>query len=452
MKHKICCSVFITVFACPVSFQTFSQTKEPYQMVVDGVKVIVQPSGNQIVQVQTVFKGGVQNYPASKAGIENLAIKALTECGTANDDKNSFKNKLDKVSGQIYGSAGMDFSTFNMNCVKEDLGTVWPLYVDAINKPKFDEKEFERIKQDAINRIRQLESQPDYSIHKLAKATAFAGLHYAKDPEGSEPSVKSLTVTEVKNYYKTIASKSRMLVVVVADLDRAEIEQKVHALLTDLPEGKPFVFKKEGFSAKANSFKAEKKELATNYLQGVTSGPAPGTKEFNAFLLAMEIFYDRHFLEVRTNNGLSYAPYTYFDAALTPSANICVSTTDPDKYIQVFNQLVNKTRKGFTDEEVKNVKTFYVTRQYYRNETNAALASSLAANEVVHNNWRRAVTLNEALKNITAKDVTTAFNKYLTNISWVYQGDPAKVNAQLYTQSVLKQKLPQSSMSKRKMN
>ena len=101
-----------------------------------------------------------------------------------------------------------------------------------------------------------------------------------------------------------------MLFVVVADLDRSEIEQKIHALLATIPQGKPFVNKKESFTAKANTFKAEKKELATNYLQAVSNAPAPGTKDFDAFLLAMRIFYDRHFLEIRTNNGLSYAPFT----------------------------------------------------------------------------------------------------------------------------------------------
>ena len=53
-----------------------------YDMNINGVKVIVQPSGNDIVVIQTVIKGGVQNYPAGKAGIENLAVSALTECGT----------------------------------------------------------------------------------------------------------------------------------------------------------------------------------------------------------------------------------------------------------------------------------------------------------------------------------------------------------------------------------
>src|SRR3984957_6153524 len=77
-----------------------SQNKPAYDMTVNGVKVIVQPSGNEIVEIITVFKGGVQNYPAEKAGIESLAITSLTECGTKNDSKNSFKDKLDKVSAE----------------------------------------------------------------------------------------------------------------------------------------------------------------------------------------------------------------------------------------------------------------------------------------------------------------------------------------------------------------
>src|SRR3954466_1876859 len=89
---------------CITTTSSFAQSKEPYEMMVDGVKVIVQPSGNEIVVIQTVLKGGVQNYTTDKAGIESLAMNALTECGTANDDKNSFKNKLDKVNAQVYGS------------------------------------------------------------------------------------------------------------------------------------------------------------------------------------------------------------------------------------------------------------------------------------------------------------------------------------------------------------
>lgn len=443
----------LTIFLVSISLLSQAQKKAPYEMNIDGVKVIVQPSGNEIVEIQTIIKGGVQNYPANKAGIESIAITALTECGTLKDDKNSFKNKLDKVSAQMGGSSGMDYASLTMNCIKSDFDIVWPLYVDALTAPRFDKKEFERIKQDAINILKAQASQPDYAIGKMAKETAFSGKNYAKSPEGTEATVSKLTAEETKAYYQSILTKSRLLIVVVGEIEKKILEEKIKTMLAAIAWGKPVILKKEMYSPKQNSFKSEKKDLATNYIQAVTGAPLPGTQDFNAFNLGMRIFYDRNFLEVRTNNGLSYAPYSYFDGGLSPSANIGVSTTEPDKYIMVVKNLIDKTKKqGFTRDEVKNMKTTYITSFYYRQETNSAQASSLASNEILHNNWHRALTLNDDLKKVSVADVNKTFNKYITNLTWVYQGDPAKVNPSLYTQDESKIKLPSSKVTKSKVN
>ncbi len=412
-----------------------AQLGEPYEMTVNGVKVIVQPGGNEIAVIKTIIKGGVQNYTADKQGIENLAMSALTECGTANDDKNTFKNKLDKVSAQIYGNAGMDFSSFTMNCIKGDLDKVWPLYIDALTIPKFDTKEFDRIKQDAVNSIRATESSPDASINKMAMRNAFNGKNYAKDPQGTVETVPKLTAAETKAYYKSILNKSRMVIVIVAELEKPQIEKMVTALLVKIPQGKPFAPKKETYTPAANTFKPEKRDNATNYILGITGAPLPGTPDFNAYILAMNIFSTRHFVEVRSKNGLSYAPGAWFSGGLTPYSNISVTTTEPDKYIEVTRTLIDKIKKeGFTEGELKDQKVGYLTGVYYRQETNDAQANSLANNEVLHNNWRRSVKIKDDIKKVTLQDLNRVFGKYMNNITWSYQGDPKKVNPVFYTQ------------------
>ena len=430
-----------------------AQKSAAYDMTVQGVKVIVQPSNNEIVEIQTVIKGGVQNYSLNKQGIESLALNALTECGTKDDDKNSFKNKLDKVSAYIYSNSGMDFATINMNCIKSDLNAVWPLYVAAITAPRFDPREFTRIKQDAINNLKSQASQPDYAITKLAKETAFKGKNYAKSPEGTEETVTAISVTEAKVYYQNLLTKSRLVIVVVGDLEKEALTKMIAQMLTAIPEGKPFMLKKEMYTPLQNSFKAEKSDLATNYIQGITGAPAPGTADYNAFTLAMRIFSARHFIEVRSKNGLSYAPGSWFDGGASPSANIYVSTTEPDKYIGVAKGLIDKIKKeGFTEDELNNMKTTYLTGFYYRQETNGAQAASFVANEVLHNNWKRALTINEDMKRVTVKDIDNAFNKYITNITWSYRGNPAKVNSQLYTAGKTKVALPESKIITQKNN
>jgi predicted Zn-dependent peptidase len=130
-----------------------------------------------------------------------------------------------------------------------------------------------------------------------------------------------------------------------------------------------------------------------------------------------------------------------------------VSTTNPDKYIGVMDNLLAKTHSGgFTAEEVKNTKTGYVTSFYAKMETNAAQAASLAANEILFNDWHRSLRINEDLKKVSLADVNKAFNKYVRDITWVYQGDTSKVNASLYTAMPGNSKLPDSKVNNSNKN
>jgi predicted Zn-dependent peptidase len=435
MKKKI---FILLIGAGLLNVQLVKAQHKAYETMVRGVKVIVQPSGNDIVEIQTVIKGGVHNYPADKSGIESLAMTALSECGTLKYDKNSFKNQLDKVSADVYGFSGKDYSVVKMNCIKSDFETVWPLYTEAITLPVFDAKEFARIKQDAVNDLKEAEGHPDNAIDKYANKIAFAGRDYAKDPDGSVAVIEKLTPEETKAYYQSILTKSRMLIVIVADLDKATIEQKVSQLLGTIKQGAPFELKKSLFKVYKNTFSAEQRDLATNYIEGVTGGPETGTPDFDAFNVAMRIFNDRHFLDVRTNNGLSYAPQAWFKYGSVSVAKFAVSTTQPDKYIAVFDKLVNKVKtEGFKPEEVADMKVTYLTSFYYKQETNSAQAASLATNEVIFNNWRRSLTLVDDVKKLTVEQISNAFRKYIGNIIWVYQGDLKKVTPLNYTNETL---------------
>ncbi|RFZ82085.1 insulinase family protein [Mucilaginibacter terrenus] len=428
----------LLAIAAIIGAGTAKAQNKPYETIVSGVKVIVQPSGNDIVVVQTAIKGGVQNYPAEKMGIESMAINALTECGTLKHDKNTFKNALDKVSAQVYGYDTKDYALISMNCIKSDFNTVWPLYAEAITQPAFNPKEFERIKQDAINNLKSNDAQPDAAIDKYADKVAFKGRDYAKDPDGTVAILQALTAAETKAYYNKILTRSRMVIVVVADLPRADIEAKIAAMLAGVKQGTPFTPKKEFFRVYKNTFSSEKRDLATNYVEGITSGPAPGTPDYNAFNVAMRIFADKHFLDIRTNNGLSYAPQAWFSTGTTATARFSVSTTQPDKYIAVFDKLVDGIKsKGFANDEVANMKVTYLTGFYYKNETNEAQAASLISNEVLHNNWMRSITLVDEVKKLTTAQVSDAFRKYIGNIVWVYQGDTKKVNPLLFTNGTL---------------
>lgn len=422
-------------FCLLMLFEANAQDKKAYDMTINGVKVIVVPSGNEIVQMALVIKGGVQNYPANKAGIERLAMAALTECGTLKDDKNSFKDKLDEVDARVSGSAGKDASYFQMNCIKSDLEKVWPLYVDALLTPRFDAKEFARIKDEAINSLRSMESNPDASLQRMAMQVAFKGMDYAKFSSGTIENIQKLTLQETKDYYKSLLTRSRIFMVIVGDISKEDLQKKISALTAKIPQGKPFVLKRASYVPQTNSFVAKPKENATNYIMGISAAPQANSKEYYPAALASEMFYNKMFLEVRTNNGLSYAPAAYMTFGATPYSVMYVTTKDPDKYVAVARNLVDKIKKeGFPADDVKNMKNTYATYQYYDNETNASLCYVVANNELAQGDWRKAFTLKEDLQPVTPSDVSKVFNKYVGNFTWVYQGDTTKVTPKLFIQ------------------
>jgi zinc protease len=412
-----------------------AQDNKPYQVMINGVKVIVIPSGNEIVQVDLVIKGGVQNYTAEKTGIEKMALTALTECGTQKDDKNSFKNKLDEVDARIYGHAGKDASHFQLNCIKGDFETVWPLYVDALTIPKFDAKEFSRIREEAINNLREEESNPDAALQRMAMETAFKGKDYAKSANGTIANLEKLTPAGTKAYLQSVLTRSRIFIVVVGDISKDDIEKKFTALTSKIPQGKPFVLKRNSYVPQANTFVAKQKDVATNYVMGISAAPASNSKDYYAGALASGLFYDKAFLEIRTNNGLSYAPAAFISSGLTPYSVMYVTTKEPDKYIAVARNMVDKIKKdGFPADDVKNMKNTYATQQYYNNETNASLCSMIANSELQQGDWHHALTLKEDLQPVTPADVNRVFNKYIGSFTWVYQGDPKQVTPALFIQ------------------
>lgn len=426
---------YFLLFLLATSLTAGAQQAKPYEMLVNGVKVIVVPSGNEIVQVDMMIKGGVQNYAAGQTGIERLALRALTECGTQKRDKNAFKNALDDVDAQMFGAAGRDASRVSLNCIKGDFEAVWPLYVEALTMPKFDETEFARIKQEAVTQLRQQESNPDFALQKMAMETVFKGMDYEKMANGTVDNIQKITAASAKAHLASILTRSRVFFVVVGDVDKADLQKKMTALIAKIPQGKPFVLKRTAYVPRQNSFVSQQRDVATNYIMGISAAPAPDSKEYYSGLLASRLFYQKAFLEVRTNNGLSYAPSAGINMGLTPYSTLYVTTKEPDKYIAVARTMVDQIKKdGFPADDVQNTKNGYTTSFYSTNETNGALASIVGSFELLQGDWKKAFTLTKDLQAVKPAEVNQVFNKYVGNFNWVYQGDPTKVNPTLYTQ------------------
>ncbi len=397
---------------------------------VNGIKVIFKPTVKEIVSVDLYFRGGVSNYPANRAGIENLTLAATAECGTVKYAKDNFKDKEDAYGISVGGSSGYDFGLISLNCISKYFNEGWDLFSEAVMHPVFDEREVGMLKAKLINGLHQEDSDPDSRIDQMALMNAFPGSPYASiDPSGTEATITKFTRADLQAYYKGLLNKNRVFIVVVGKISKADVIAKIQASFGSLPAlpYTPQVYNPTPITG--NKVIAENRPLATNYIEGVFNAPDMSSPDYAAFRLAISALNNRLFTEIRTKRNLSYAPNARVRVLKMPFALVYVSTTDPNTSVEVMTAEINKLKStGFSAEEVEGQKSGFITTNYMKEESTSAISSALGLGEIM-GSWRLSEELPEKLNSVTVAQMNTAFRKYASGLVWNYLGDKRQADA-----------------------
>jgi predicted Zn-dependent peptidase len=414
--------ITINIFFLFITLGALAQTKAT-SFTVAGIKVIMKPTQKEVINVSMYYRGGVANYSADKAGIENLALEAATECGTKKYTKDAFKDREDSYGVEVEGASGYDSGNISMNCISRFFNQGWDLFAEAVVNPVFEAREVDMLKEKLVSGIKQSESDPDERIDQLTIQNAFSGTPYAVHPEGEEATVMKFTAKDVKDYYfNQLLNKNRMFIVVVGKISKEEVVKRITASFASLPT-KKYVPKVYSLPAATVKLLTENRALATNYITGSINAPAVSSSDYLPYRLAISALSNRLFREIRTKRNLSYAPYAHTVNRLMPYAVLYVSTTSPKEAAQVMvDELKDLRDNGFTEEELASGKSGFITSNYMKEESTGAIAASLGSAEVL-GDWKIADETAERITKVTLAEMNSVLKKHVKNIRWSYLGD-----------------------------
>ena len=415
--NKIITAIIVTAFAGATTAQT---TKE---INVDGLKVIYRSTPKEVISARLYVRGGTANYSKEKEGIEALAFSIAMNGGTKSKSKIEFNDAAEKIGTSFNSSSGLDYGNMEMTCIKTYWDKSWDLFADALLNPAFDEKEFQLAKEKAISGAKQQEADADGSLRIIAYTESFKGRNYAKLPSGSVASLEKITLDDVKKYYADIIGKKRCYLVVVGNVDEAGLTSKVKSSIAKMGYGSVAPVENKLVITKGSEVIVDR-DIATNYLMGIMSAPSLATDEGVQMDMAMQILYDRFFVELRTKRSLSYAPSANYDRSATtsPYSYIYISTLDPKKAIDVMVMLIDSVKRaGFTEKELKDSRQSYLTQYYMKLETSSAQSGALGRAEATAS-WKLDDSFSTKINAVTLKDLNKTFNKYTAAIKWTYLG------------------------------
>src|ERR1043166_8092631 len=275
---------------------------------VNGLQVILRRNtANDVVAANLYLLGGTQQLTTSTQGIETFLLLA-TERGTQHYPGAAMREVTANLGSKISVGAGQDWTTLSLRCVRTSFDSSWNLLADRVLHPTLAVAEVEVVRNQLLSGLRGRDADPDRLVESLADSVMFAGHPYGLAPEGTERSLTSLTAAQLRQYQQATFLTSRMLLVVVGNVERTMLEQLVRRTLASLPRGDYKWQPPPQITAPTRALAVRAARLPTNYLIGYYAGPPASSTDFVALRLASAALAGRFFTEIRSKQNLSYAP------------------------------------------------------------------------------------------------------------------------------------------------
>src|SRR6478735_9706795 len=204
---------------------------------VNGLKVLVKRrEGSQTVAIQLYIRGGAGNITTANAGVEAFMLNVASEASTG-FPRDRMRKELARMGTVLGESVSYDYSALAMTATRANFDRSWDIFTDVALHPAFTKEDVDLVKSRLVASLSDDTDEPDTYLQRLQEKVAYAGHPYLNRPEGTAESVTRLSLEDIRAYHKAMMQTSRLLLVIVGDLDANLLKPRIAASLGKLPRG-----------------------------------------------------------------------------------------------------------------------------------------------------------------------------------------------------------------------
>ena len=397
---------------------------------VGGVRVIHRLTpANDVVAANVYLLGGVRQINDENAGIEPLLLES-SDRGTREYAGEKVRTMLSRLGSTIVVDPETDWTMFGLRATREGFDSTWSVLASRLMHPTLDSGQVKLVREQLLAAVRQRGDNPDALVSFIADSFAFSGHPYARSTLGTERSLARLTVPALRRYRDDQIVKSRMLVVVVGNIPRSQVEKVIMRSLAKLPAGSYRWTLPDTLPVRSAGFAIESRSLPTNYLLGYYLGPPAGSKDYQALRVAAAVLSGQLFAEIRSRRNLTYAVDAPFVERAIASGGLYVTTVSPDTTLTLMRQQINALQQGTIDREaLERLVQQFITEYFLNNETNAEQANFLARAQLYRGDFRVADLFVDELREVSPEDVQRVARQYMRDVRFAYVGDSLRLSA-----------------------
>lgn len=378
--------------------------------------------GSEVVAVRLYLLGGTRLATPETAGIEALLLRALTlERGGA----------LARTGSRLTLEFEADWSVVGFVGLGRDVDSTWAAFADLLADPPRSVGAIEEARGELLTAARRRHTQPDLRVRAMARERAFAGHPYGLDPDGTEASLAGLTPDDVERFWEDQLVTSRMVLVVVGPVHRAQVESLVEHALGGFPAGDYAWSLPPAVEPRPSGWVVEHRELPTSYILGYVMGPEPGDRDYFPFRAAVALLSSQLALEVRARQSLSYTAYAPYLGWARPVGGVYASTSNPSMTLAIIrDEIEDLTEARLLDAVWRGFLDRFTLDQLVGQMTSDGQAEALARAHLYFDDLEMADRYVDRLRRVGLSAVRRAAQRYFGGIQYAYLGDTTEMGGE----------------------
>jgi zinc protease len=405
--------------------------------------IIHQTTETPTMTISLSMEGGPLLDPIDKAGLASMTAQMMNE-STKQLSNEEMANQLALLGSSIRFSANGRYSSLSVSSLTRNMDKTLALVKQKLFSPAFLPADFTRLQQRLAQSLQQQVKDPSVLASRGVSRLLFGENNRVSLPDaGTLESMQNITLDDVKDFYQRYYSPSKANLVVVGNVDKKTVEQKLKFLTqwqgpdyqipsySDFPETQNKVI-----------YLIDQPGAAQSVVRIIKPGlPYDATgKQFKSKLMNFALggtFNSRINLNLREDKGYTYGASSRFNGGKTlgwfeASADLKQANT-ADGLREFFKEIETYQQQGMTQEELVSMRSAYTQGDALEYETPGSKARFLLhlLTYDLDKNYRK--TQNTIINNISREELNklAAEEFDLDTMQVIVVGDASLIGEQL---------------------
>jgi zinc protease len=332
-----------------------------------------------LIAVLALVPAGASADPPDRPGLAAITGDMLDE-GSGDKSALDVHEALGRIGAQLDLDVGHDATVLGLTSLERHLDRGLELMRDMIVRPRFDQREFDRVRDLRLNRLLQLKDVPPALAERAFAQLLYRNHPYGHLPIGSEGSLRAMMIRDITSFHRRAFLPAQTTIIAVGDAAHDRLAAAVTAAFdgwkAESPEPLP---DPAGFAAPpapgnrvalVHRAGAAQSELRIGHVALSRSSP-----DYHGALVANMIlggqFVSRINMNLREDKGYTYGVRTAFEFRRAPGPFVLSASVQADATADAVREALAEMEairggRPITHEELELGRAS-LTRGYPRN-------------------------------------------------------------------------------------